>query len=87
MDHRKKGVNGDSPKVEQASSVDDGGDDHAEGEEGDGEVSSEHCADDEDGEEGEAHVDQHVVDNDLHCLKVKCAQKKHVSLKVLCRQI
>ena len=71
--------------MEQASSVDHGGDDHADSEEGDGEVSSEHYTDDEDGEEGEAHVDQHVVNNDLHCHKG--VEKKHMSLKVLWRQI
>ena len=88
MDHRKKGVNGDSPKVEQASSVDDSGDDHAEGEEGDGEVNSEDQADDEDGEEGEADVDQHVVHNDLHSQgDPKVIPKKDVSLKVLRNRI
>ena len=54
--------------MSNASSVDNSGGDGSKGEEGDGHVDGHQQADHQDGEQGEADADEHVVDDEAHHL-------------------
>ena len=54
--------------MSNASSVDNSGGDGGKGEEGDGHVDGHQQADHQDGEQGEADADEHVVDDEAHHL-------------------